>query len=128
MVIRRAWSLRVDPGEPPDQRRLLIDTHTNVLAELKRRGHDDIRATVTGIGPDEVDDDGMPLPPGEYVANRDQDFSFTKIRQPRPAGLGGSRPPVWNATSHAGYRGQDCPSAPAMQHSGGADLTAALHR
>ena len=30
--------------------------------------------------------------------------------------------------SHADRHGQGCPSAPTMQHSGGADLTAALHR
>jgi len=33
-----------------------------------------------------------------------------------------------NANSHAGYLGHGCPSTPAMQHSGGTDLTAALHR
>jgi hypothetical protein len=38
--------------------------------------------------------------------------------------------PQRNATSHADPHGHGCPSAPAMQHSGGrgADLTAALHR
>ena len=30
----------------------------------------------------------------------------------------------WNATSHADRHGHACPSAPAMQHCGGADLTA----
>jgi hypothetical protein len=35
---------------------------------------------------------------------------------------------VWNANSHADRHGQDCPFAPAMQHSSGADLTVALHR
>jgi hypothetical protein len=34
----------------------------------------------------------------------------------------------WNATSHADPHSHGCPSAPAMQHSGGADLTVALHR
>jgi hypothetical protein len=33
--------------------------------------------------------------------------------------------PLWNANSHADRHGHDCPSAPAMQHSGGAALTAA---
>ena len=32
---------------------------------------------------------------------------------------------VWNANSHADRHDHDCPSAPAMQHSGGAALTAA---
>ena len=32
--------------------------------------------------------------------------------------------PLWNATSHADRHGHGYPSAPAMQHSGGADLTA----
>jgi len=36
--------------------------------------------------------------------------------------------PVRNATSHANRHGHDCSSAPAMQHSGGADVTVALHR
>ena len=42
-----------------------------------------------------------------------------------------SEPPtllVWNATSHADPHSHGCPSAPAMQHSGGADVTVALHR
>jgi hypothetical protein len=34
----------------------------------------------------------------------------------------------WNANSHTDRRGHNCPPAPAMQHSGGADLTAALRR
>jgi hypothetical protein len=33
-----------------------------------------------------------------------------------------------NATSHADRHGHDYPSAPAMQHPDGADLTAAVHR
>ena len=33
-----------------------------------------------------------------------------------------------NATSHADLRSHGCSSAPAMQHSGGADVTVALHR
>src|SRR5436305_6083815 len=36
--------------------------------------------------------------------------------------------PAWNATIRADRHGDDCPSAPAMQHSGGADMTVALHR
>jgi hypothetical protein len=35
---------------------------------------------------------------------------------------------VWNATSHAGPHTHGCPFAPAMQHSGGADMTVAVHR
>jgi hypothetical protein len=31
-------------------------------------------------------------------------------------------------TSHADRHGRGCPSAPSMQHSAGADLTAAVHR
>ena len=33
--------------------------------------------------------------------------------------------PSWNARSRADRHGDGCPSAPAMQHSGGADLTPA---
>jgi hypothetical protein len=33
-----------------------------------------------------------------------------------------------NANSHADRHRHGCPSAPAMQQSGGADLTAAVHR
>jgi hypothetical protein len=33
-----------------------------------------------------------------------------------------------NANSHADRHGHSCPAAPAMQHSGGAELTAALRR
>jgi hypothetical protein len=33
-----------------------------------------------------------------------------------------------NETSHADRHGDGCPSTPAMQHSGGADLAAAVHR
>jgi hypothetical protein len=33
-----------------------------------------------------------------------------------------------NATSHADRHGHSCPSAPAMQHFGGADMTVALRR
>jgi hypothetical protein len=35
---------------------------------------------------------------------------------------------VRNATSHADLRSHGCSSAPAMQHSRGADVTVALHR
>ena len=38
------------------------------------------------------------------------------------------RLPQWNATSHADRHGHGCPSVPAMQRSGGADMTVALHR
>jgi hypothetical protein len=37
-------------------------------------------------------------------------------------------PLLGNATSHADAHGHGCPSAPAMQQCGGADLTATLHR
>jgi hypothetical protein len=43
--------------------------------------------------------------------------------QQRPTGSGALS--LWNANSHAARHGHDCPSAPAMQHSGGAALTAA---
>jgi hypothetical protein len=33
-----------------------------------------------------------------------------------------------NANSHADRHGHVCPSAPAVQHSGSADVTVALHR
>jgi hypothetical protein len=39
----------------------------------------------------------------------------------------GSASSQWNANSHADRHGHGCPSAAAMQHSGGADLTATLH-
>ena len=48
--------------------------------------------------------------------------------QPRGGVTDRSRVLQWNATSHADRHGHDCPSAPAMQHSGGADVTVALHR
>lgn len=35
---------------------------------------------------------------------------------------------VWNATSHADPHSHGCPSAPAMLHSGGADVTVAHRR
>jgi hypothetical protein len=35
---------------------------------------------------------------------------------------------VWNDWSHADRHGHGCPSAPEMQHSGGADMTVAVHR
>jgi hypothetical protein len=34
----------------------------------------------------------------------------------------------WNAKSHADPHSHGCPSAAAMQQSGGADLTVVLHR
>jgi hypothetical protein len=49
---------------------------------------------------------------------------FTKYRQSRAGSSVPSRLLQWNANSHANRRGYDCPSAPAMQHPGGADLTA----
>jgi hypothetical protein len=45
----RVWTLRVEDGHTPEQRALLIDTHGKVLDELRRRGHHDIRGTVTRI-------------------------------------------------------------------------------
>ena len=59
------FSLRIEPGESPEQRALLIDTHGEVLKELKRRGRYDIRATVTSI--EEGEPDGRTashFPPG----------------------------------------------------------------
>ena len=56
------------------------------------------------------------------------------VRQPRPEGeawrgvTDGSASSQWNATSHADPHSHGCPSAPAMQHPGGADVTVALHR
>jgi len=35
---------------------------------------------------------------------------------------------LWTTTSHADPHSHGCPSAPAMQHSGGADVTVALDR
>ena len=67
LEIGKAWSLRIDPDESPDDRRLLIRVHGQVLDELRARGFD-VRATIARVGPDELDDDGMPLPPGEYLA------------------------------------------------------------
>jgi hypothetical protein len=64
----RVWTLRIEEGETPEHRALLIDTHGKVLDELRRRGHDDIRGTVTRIREGEADPDGLPLAPGEYLA------------------------------------------------------------
>jgi len=50
------------------------------------------------------------------------------FQQPRLAGSGQPTLLLWNATSHADPHSPGCPSAPAMQHSGGADVTVALHR
>ena len=50
------------------------------------------------------------------------------LRQYRPTGSARPTLLVWNANSHADRHGHGCPFAPAMQHSGGADLTAALYR
>jgi hypothetical protein len=63
----RVFSLRIELDEPPDQRRLVIDIHAEVLTELKRRGYCDARATVTRIEEGEMDPDGLPLRPGEYL-------------------------------------------------------------
>ena len=64
----RVFTLRIAPGDSPSQRMLLIDRHAAVLGELRRRGHDDVRATVTRISEGELDPDGMPLPAGEHLA------------------------------------------------------------
>lgn len=63
----RAFSLRLEPGDSPEQRAGLIDAYGAVLKELRRRGYDNVRGTVEHIRAGEVDPDGMPLVPGEYL-------------------------------------------------------------
>jgi hypothetical protein len=48
------------------------------------------------------------------------------LREPS-SGHEGEPPLLRNATSHADRHGHGCPSAPAIQHSGGVDLAVALH-
>jgi hypothetical protein len=62
------FNLRLEPGEAPDKRALIIDIHAEVLKELRRRGYHDIRATVTRIKEGEEDPDGVLLVPGDYLA------------------------------------------------------------
>jgi hypothetical protein len=50
------------------------------------------------------------------------------LHQPRATRGGRRTLLLWNVNNHADRHGQGCPPAPATQHSGGADLTAALHR
>jgi hypothetical protein len=49
------------------------------------------------------------------------------MEKPRSGGAGPVGLPLRNANSHADAHSHDCPSAPAMQHPGGADVTVALH-
>jgi len=43
------------------------------------------------------------------------------LQQSRPTGSGRPTLLVWNATTHSDRYGHGCPSAPAMQHFGGAN-------
>jgi hypothetical protein len=61
------FSIRMSEGDSGEQRARLIDTYSAVLAELRQRGHDDVRGTITRIGTDEVDQDGLPIEQGEYL-------------------------------------------------------------
>jgi hypothetical protein len=42
----RVFSLRLEPGDTAEQRATLIDAYSEVVQELRRRGHHDIRGTV----------------------------------------------------------------------------------
>ena len=53
----------------------------------------------------------------------DQTAGAGALQQSRAVGSSRSRGVLWNATSHADPHSRGCPSAPAMQHSGGADVT-----
>ena len=68
---------------------------------------------------------GSPLPLWS-TGGSDADHGCSHEKQ-QPAVSGNTRLQR-NATSHADRHGHGCPSAPAMQHSGGADVTVALHR
>ncbi|MGP0035805.1 MAG: hypothetical protein ACLP4R_14690 [Solirubrobacteraceae bacterium] len=50
------------------------------------------------------------------------------MKQPRWLDRAGLTLLLRNANSHADRHGHGCPSAPAMQHTGGADVTVVLHR
>jgi hypothetical protein len=61
------FSIRMSEGDTGEQRARLIDTYGEVLDELRERGHHDVRGTITRIGTDEVDQDGLPIEQGEYL-------------------------------------------------------------
>jgi hypothetical protein len=50
------------------------------------------------------------------------------LQQSRLTRAGYPTPVLWNARSHTDAHGHGCPSARAMQHSGGAEATVAFHR
>ena len=59
----RIWSLRVDPTEPA----LFAEVHAGVRDELRDRGHS-VRTSIEIIEAGQVDNDGMPYVPGEYLS------------------------------------------------------------
>ena len=66
----------------------------------------------------------------KVATNGTDPLDYVLLVSPRSESLGGlqighSWLPHWNATSHADRHGDGCPSAPAMQRSGDADLTPA---
>ena len=76
-------------------------------------------------------------PPAASLSRRtEQEASDTALKLPPLASgaeglrrrFGRLRQLLGNATSHADPRSHGCSYAPAMQHSGGADVTVALHR
>jgi hypothetical protein len=58
----------------------------------------------------------------------DETAGVGALQQSRAVGSSSWRWLLGNATSHADQHGDGYPPALAMQHSGGADLAAALHR
>ena len=76
--------------------------------------------------------------PGGSAQNEASDLSPTDPSS-NPSALGYLQPSrlrpialgtllLWNARSHTDAHGHGCPCAPAIQHSGGAEVTVALHR
>jgi hypothetical protein len=61
------FSIRMQEGDTGEQRARLIDTYSEVLAELRQRGHDNVRGTICRVSGDEVDQDGHPIEQGEYL-------------------------------------------------------------
>jgi hypothetical protein len=60
---------------------------------------------------------------GRRLAAASREKQKSREADPRLVGLA-----LRNANSHIDRHGHDCPSVPAMQHSGGADKTVDLHR
>ena len=61
------WSLRIGNDEDDRGRELLTNTFGEVREELRDRGWT-LRTAVEDVGPGRVDDDGLPLQVGTYLA------------------------------------------------------------